>query len=85
MITTVSLVNICHIVTVFFLVMRTFKIYSLSNFPMCSTALLTIVTMLHITPPVIALLFFHFCWVKLFDIHEDISQLVTFWSFLFLC
>ena len=36
-----------QIVTDFFLVMRTFKIYSLSNFQICDTVLLTIVTMLY--------------------------------------
>ena len=34
-----------------FLVMRTFKIHSLSNFQICNTLLLMIVTMLYITPP----------------------------------
>ena len=31
--------------------MRTFKIHSLSNFQICNTLLLTIVTMLYVTPP----------------------------------
>ena len=35
-----------HIVTVFFLVMRTFKTCSLSNFQICNTVLVTMVTML---------------------------------------
>ena len=47
MITTVSLVNIHHhIVTVFFLVVRTFKIHSLSNSQIYNTELFVIVTML---------------------------------------
>ena len=48
MITTISLVSIHHhIVThIFFLVMGTFKIYSLSNFLAYNTALYTTVTML---------------------------------------
>lgn len=45
MITTMSLVNIHHMVTMFFLVMRrTFKIYSLADFQICHIGLLTIVT-----------------------------------------
>ena len=44
MITTVTLVNIyLHSFSVFFLVTRTFKIYCLSNFPMCTTVLITVV------------------------------------------
>ena len=35
-------------VTKFFLVMRTFNIYCFSNFPVCSTKLLTIFTMVYI-------------------------------------
>ena len=57
-ITTVSLVNIHHhtaIKSLFFLVMRTFKTYSLSNFQICSiincTVLLTIIAMLYIISP----------------------------------
>ena len=50
MIATVSLVKIHHKTpTFFFTVMRTFKIYSLSNFQIYSTVLLTVVTMLYIT------------------------------------
>ena len=52
MITTISLVNICHhTVIIFFPVMRSFKIYSLSNFQICNMVLLIIVTMLYITSP----------------------------------
>ena len=48
MIITISLVNttIIHYEADFFLVMRTFKIYSVSNFQTCSTALLSTVAML---------------------------------------
>ena len=50
MITTISLVNICYLMQlVFFLMMTAFKIYSLSNFQIYNTVLLTIVTMLYIT------------------------------------
>ena len=48
----ISLVNIHHhTVTICFLVMRTFKIYSLSNLPIYNTVLLTIVTILYIISP----------------------------------
>ena len=53
MIITISLVNI-HPLTQFtdlFLVMRTFKIYSLSNFQIYDTLLLTLVAMLCIIFP----------------------------------
>lgn len=51
MIITISLVNIHHLtVTMFLLMMRIFKIYSLSNSQIYNTVLLTIVTMLYITP-----------------------------------
>ena len=49
MLNTVSLVNIHPLTELknnLFLVMRTFKIYSLSNFQICNTVLLTTVTML---------------------------------------
>ena len=53
MITTLSLVKSQHhTVTEFcFLVMRTFQIYSLSNFKIYNTVLLPIVAMLYITSP----------------------------------
>ena len=57
MIITISLVNI-HPLTQFtdlFLVMRTFKIYSLSNFQIYTTVLLTTVTMLYIVSPGLSL------------------------------
>ena len=44
MLTTINLVNICH--KIFFLVITTRKVYSISNIQVCSTVLLTIVTML---------------------------------------
>ena len=46
----ISLVTICQHQSyqIFFLVMRTFKIYFLSTFEICNTVLLTIVTMLYI-------------------------------------
>ena len=41
-----------YIVTkIFFLVMKTFKIYSLINFQICKTVLLTVVPVLYITSP----------------------------------
>ena len=40
MINTLSLVNICHHGYKFLSLMRTFKVYSLSNFQICSTELL---------------------------------------------
>lgn len=50
MTTTINLSQ--YIVTkYFFLVMRTFKIYSLNNFQICSAILLTTVTMLCVTSP----------------------------------
>lgn len=51
MITAVSLVNITHFtqLQIFFLVMRTSKIYSLSNFKMQNTVLCSVVTVLDIT------------------------------------
>ena len=53
MITTVNLVSVHHLTELqfFFLVMRTFKIYCLRDFPIHNTVLLTIVTMLYITSP----------------------------------
>ena len=52
MFTTIRVVNIYrHTVIFFFLVMRTFKTYSLLNFQIYNTVLLTIVTMLYITSP----------------------------------
>ena len=51
MITAVSLVNIHHHIQFFFLVMRTFKIYSFSNFQIYGVVLLTVVTMLYIISP----------------------------------
>ena len=52
MITTMSLVNIHHHrYRFFFLLKRTFKIYSLSNFQVCNTELSTIVNMLYVTSP----------------------------------
>ena len=46
MITTIG-----HVTTIFFLVMRTFKIYSLSNLHLYNTVLLTIITTLYISFP----------------------------------
>ena len=53
MITTVSLVNIHHhTVMIFIFAMRTFKIYSLSNFKIYNIlVLITIFTVLYITSP----------------------------------
>ena len=51
MITTVSLVNITSHSYNLFLLMRTLKIYFLSNFQIYNIVLLTLVTMLCITPP----------------------------------
>ena len=52
MITTI-LVNVGHPTQLqfFFLVIRTFKVHSLSNFQIYNTVLLTIITMLHIIAP----------------------------------
>ena len=52
MITAISLVKIHHLTLLqtFFLV-RTFKIYSLSNFQTCNVVLLTTVTVLYISSP----------------------------------
>ena len=48
----ISLVNNhYHTYTNFFLVMRTFKIYSLNNFQICNSVLLTIVIKLYIASP----------------------------------
>ena len=57
-------------VTICFLVMRTFKIYSLGNFQTCTTILLTIVTKLYITSP----------WLIYF-ITESLSLLTPFYYF----
>ena len=46
----VTSVTLCSY-KIFFLLMRTFKIYSLSNFQICNTVLSTIVNMLYITSP----------------------------------
>ena len=51
---TIGLVNICNHAlcqNFSFLVMKTFKIYYLSNFHIYNTVLLTIVTILYITSP----------------------------------
>ena len=56
MITTIGLVNIHRITWLhFFVMMRTFKIYSLSNFKVC-TILLTVVSMLCVTSSELAYL-----------------------------
>ena len=54
MITTIGLVNANHHAWLqknCFLMMKTFKIYSLSNFQICNAVIITIVTMLYITFP----------------------------------
>ena len=54
MITQINLVNVHHhtwLHNFFPLVMRKFKIYSLSDFQICNTILLTMVAMLYITSP----------------------------------
>lgn len=54
MTTTVSLVNIHHLTRLhkfFPLGMKTFKIYSFNNFRVYNPVLLTMVTMLYVTPP----------------------------------
>ena len=52
MITTINLVNIHHhTVTLFFLIIRIFKIFSLSNLKIYNRVLLTIITMLYIISP----------------------------------
>lgn len=51
MITLINLLNIClhtYLQAMVFLVMRTFRSYSLSNFQTCNMALLTTVTMLYL-------------------------------------
>ena len=45
MLTTINLVNICH--KIFFLVITTRKVYSISNIQVCNTVLLTLVTMMY--------------------------------------
>ena len=57
--------------TIFLLVMKTYKIYSLSNFQIYSLVLLTVVTLLYIASPglinsitgsvYLSTLFIHFC------------------------
>ena len=59
MITTISLVNIHHLIQLqnfFSLLMRTVKAYSLNNFQMYHAAVLTIVIMLYITFPLLVYL-----------------------------
>ena len=55
MVNMISLVNVhhhtCYSYKIFFLVMRTFKIYYFSNLQICNTVLLTTVNMLYITSP----------------------------------
>ena len=48
-----EIIHIMHLIVMkhHFLVMRTFKIYSLSNFQKYNIILLTVVTMLYITSP----------------------------------
>ena len=46
MITAITLTFVTTVIKIFFLVIRTFKIYSLSNFQIRNTVLLTIVTVL---------------------------------------
>ena len=53
-----------HSYRIFFLVMRTFKIYSLSHFQMCNTVLLAVVAMLCMTSP--WLLYFFSIYLFLF-------------------
>ena len=72
MIATVSLVKIHHKTpTFFFTVMKTFKIYSLSNFQIYSTVLLTVVTMLYIT---FLRLLFIYNWKFAPFVHPPISH-----------
>lgn len=69
MMTTISIVNIHHLIDakkkekiIFFLVMRTFGVYSLSNFPIYHTAVLAIVIMPTPSPGLTGLigrLYFH--------------------------
>ena len=50
-VTTIRLVNIHHLTVIFFLVMRTFKIYFVNTFPIYNTVMLTSATMLYIISP----------------------------------
>ena len=70
MITTVSLVNITSHSYNLFLLMRTLKIYFLSNFQIYNIVLLTTVTMLYITSPVL-----------IYVITGSLYHLVTFTQF----
>ena len=53
MITIISLVNICHhtFTEYFFLVIRTFNVYSLSCFQICNAVLVTVIAMLDTISP----------------------------------
>lgn len=51
MITIINSVGIHHLTVITFFLVRTFKIDSLSNFPIYNRMLLTLVTMLYITSP----------------------------------
>ena len=51
MITTISLVNICHHRVTNFLVMKAFKTYCLSSFQIYNTVRLTSLTVLYVTSP----------------------------------
>lgn len=56
MITIISLVNICYINTkehIYFLVMRTCRVHSLSNFQIYCTEGLSVVIFLYLIPPVL--------------------------------
>ena len=56
-----NLVNIHHLtVTIFFPVMKTFKVYSLSNFWICNIVL-TIITMLYLTSHDLCILWLKVC------------------------
>ena len=64
---------------IFLLVMRTFKIHFLGSFQICSTVLLTTVTILH-TPPPWLNLFYHWTFLFLDTLsHVTCSPRALFW------
>ena len=84
MIITINLVT-CHTeLQFFFLMMRAFKIYSLSNFQICNTVLLTIAILPYITFPqhlFYILEFVPFDPIHLFHFHPSSQPLATTNSF----
>ena len=79
--------NICHYTQSqsFFLIMRTFKIYSISSIQICNIILLTIVIMLTLHPHDLFTLFFlnmyillKYSWLTMFQVRSRVIKLYIY-------